>query len=191
VAFETVEPEPVVAVEPEPEPVVAVEPEPEPVVAVEPEPEPVVAVEPEPEPVAAAAEPEPVVTEPEPEPVAAAAEPETPVRRDDRVEIPVWTIVAPESTEAPSVAPAPPMIPAADTPEWPTQPQASAPEWPTVPAFTPAVRPPATNRIQDALWAASSADLQKAGGGVQSCVSCGLSLSATARFCRRCGTRQG
>jgi hypothetical protein len=28
-------------------------------------------------------------------------------------------------------------------------------------------------------------------GGVQSCVSCGLSLSATARFCRRCGTRQG
>ena len=26
--------------------------------------------------------------------------------------------------------------------------------------------------------------------GVQSCGSCGLSLSATARFCRRCGTRQ-
>jgi ribosomal protein L40E len=25
---------------------------------------------------------------------------------------------------------------------------------------------------------------------VLGCVSCGLSLSATARFCRRCGTRQ-
>jgi hypothetical protein len=25
----------------------------------------------------------------------------------------------------------------------------------------------------------------------QPCVSCGLSLSANARFCRRCGTRQG
>ena len=27
--------------------------------------------------------------------------------------------------------------------------------------------------------------------GVQPCISCGLSLSANARFCRRCGTRQG
>jgi ribosomal protein L40E len=26
--------------------------------------------------------------------------------------------------------------------------------------------------------------------GVQSCGQCGLSLSASARFCRRCGTRQ-
>jgi ribosomal protein L40E len=26
--------------------------------------------------------------------------------------------------------------------------------------------------------------------GVQSCGECGLSLSASARFCRRCGTRQ-
>jgi ribosomal protein L40E len=33
--------------------------------------------------------------------------------------------------------------------------------------------------------------VEKAGGGVQSCVSCGLPLSATARFCRRCGSRQG
>ena len=50
----------------------------------------------------------------------------------------------------------------------------------------------------EALWAesarevASSADpAARAAGGVQPCVSCGLSLSATARFCRRCGTRQG
>jgi len=25
---------------------------------------------------------------------------------------------------------------------------------------------------------------------VRACISCGLSLSANARFCRRCGTRQ-
>ncbi len=30
-----------------------------------------------------------------------------------------------------------------------------------------------------------------AAAGGQACVNCGLSLSATARFCRRCGTRQG
>jgi len=51
----------------------------------------------------------------------------------------------------------------------------------------------------DALWAASTREvLGPAGGaaeapaaGVQPCSSCGLSLSANARFCRRCGTRQG
>jgi hypothetical protein len=49
----------------------------------------------------------------------------------------------------------------------------------------------------DALWAASARDVvsgvQDVGpvGGVQPCNNCGLSLSANARFCRRCGTRQG
>jgi hypothetical protein len=51
----------------------------------------------------------------------------------------------------------------------------------------------------DALWAASTqevlsppaAGLVPATSGVQPCSNCGLSLSATARFCRRCGTRQG
>jgi peptide/nickel transport system permease protein len=33
--------------------------------------------------------------------------------------------------------------------------------------------------------------LARSGSGVQACVSCGLPLSATARFCRRCGSRQG
>jgi ribosomal protein L40E len=56
------------------------------------------------------------------------------------------------------------------------------------------------NRSSDALWAASAqevlarpANLPAAAvtTGVQPCSSCGLSLSATARFCRRCGTRQG
>jgi hypothetical protein len=50
------------------------------------------------------------------------------------------------------------------------------------------------------LWAASTREvLAQPNGdrpgaaptGVQPCSNCGLSLSATARFCRRCGTRQG
>jgi ribosomal protein L40E len=51
----------------------------------------------------------------------------------------------------------------------------------------------------DALWAASAQEVLARPAaapasvvtGVQPCSSCGLSLSATARFCRRCGTRQG
>jgi hypothetical protein len=49
----------------------------------------------------------------------------------------------------------------------------------------------------DALWAESSQAVSaplvgtdKPAGGVQPCTSCGLSLSASARFCRRCGTSQ-
>jgi hypothetical protein len=54
-----------------------------------------------------------------------------------------------------------------------------------------------------ALWAASAQEVLSGGPGAganpsaapqpaapQPCVSCGLSLSANARFCRRCGTRQ-
>ena len=49
----------------------------------------------------------------------------------------------------------------------------------------------------EALWAESAREVTAAPvataarSGVQACVSCGLSLSATARFCRRCGARQG
>ena len=50
----------------------------------------------------------------------------------------------------------------------------------------------------EALWAESNREVvttpgapgKAASGGVQPCVSCGLSLSGTARFCRRCGTLQ-
>jgi ribosomal protein L40E len=196
-------PEPVAVVQPEPEPepvaAAAFEPEPEPVVAAAPEPEPVVAAapEPEPEPVVAAA-PEP---EPEPEPVAA----EEP--RRDVVEQPTWRIVAPDTPtpsgdgEPAAVPPpgpfrAPPEPIAASTePHWPAQ-----PEWPAqrgaggLPSFgRPAM---ATGGIEQ-LWAESAREVTAAPvataarSGVQACVSCGLSLSATARFCRRCGTRQG
>ena len=50
----------------------------------------------------------------------------------------------------------------------------------------------ARNRGTSAFWDASAREVADAMSavGVQSCGSCGLSLSATARFCRRCGTRQ-
>lgn len=42
------------------------------------------------------------------------------------------------------------------------------------------------------FWEASAREVAQGGGhvGVQSCGQCGLSLSASARFCRRCGTSQ-
>ncbi|MEP7082343.1 MAG: hypothetical protein ABI841_05120 [Chloroflexota bacterium] len=40
------------------------------------------------------------------------------------------------------------------------------------------------------LWEASAREIGGAGVTVQSCGGCGLALSASARFCRRCGERQ-
>ena len=40
------------------------------------------------------------------------------------------------------------------------------------------------------LWEASAREVGAAGATVQSCGGCGLALSASARFCRRCGERQ-
>ena len=178
----------------------------------EPEPEPI-AAEPEPEPIAAAPEPEP-----EPEPIAAASEPEPepdlapPPTRDDVVPQPTWRIVAPEPDAAPAAPPPAPTSPGAPAtppaataePQWPSQPQ-----WPDRPAGggLPSLgRPAQPTGGLDALWAESAREVvappsapfalggghaRPAAGGVQPCVSCGLSLSATARFCRRCGARQG
>ena len=175
----------------EPEPVAAAEPNP---VASEPEP---MAAEPEP----VASEPEPMATEPEP--VAAAEARPTPpapprAPAEDRVEVPVWRIVAPETPPAPTGQPAETSLPTAASAEQPQWPQTAA--WPGEESqvdvsFLAArlSRKPAN----DALWAASSRDVlaplpqQPAPPAVQTCVTCGLSLSATARFCRRCGSRQG
>jgi ribosomal protein L40E len=46
--------------------------------------------------------------------------------------------------------------------------------------------------LRGSFWEASAREVASAGGqvGVQACGQCGLSLSANARFCRRCGTRQ-
>ena len=194
---EPIQPEP----EPEPEPVElkpvpAAEPEPviaaaavepdtvvtaEPVAVVEPEPErePVAAVEPEPEPEPVAA----VEPEPEPEPVAAAP-------REDLVAQPTWQIVAPENPIDDRAA-------ASAEPQWPARPEWPAPQSSEGLPFLD--RPAAATGGMDALWAESARAVATAGpaadtkvvGGIQPCVSCGLSLSANARFCRRCGTRQG
>ena len=205
------EPEPVAAeaepVAPAAETAPAPEIVPEPVVAaVEPVAEPIT----EPEPVAAAAEPvaepEPeIAPAPEPERVAAAAEATPEAPRTDVVEQPTWRIVAPDPTPTPvtnghvpdalpaaaTAIPAPPE-PAAP-PQWPESPQ-----WPQPNPAILAQRAVAPSQAMEALWTASVRDVvaPSPGGatpvaGVQPCNSCGLSLSANARFCRRCGTRQG
>ena len=202
------EPEPVVAesepVFAEPEPVVA---EAEPVFA---EPEPVAAEAPPVAPEPVAAEAKPVATEPEPEPVAAEPEPVAaeaqpiapePQPRKDRVEQPTWRIVAPDVTAPATTGPtqADPGLAAAASatpvpgaePSWPTTPQ-----WPSATPASVLIEKLA-DRSTAALWAASARDVVSppAGAaptaGVQPCSNCGLSLSATARFCRRCGSRQG
>ena len=169
---------------------------PEPIAA---EPEPV-AVEPEPVVVEAAApEPEPVAAAPEPEPVAADAAPTPP--REDVIEQPTWRIFAPQAAPTADQPAAPPRP---EIPAGPAAAQASVePQWPARPdaAESPSMALLA-NRVRvssDEMWAASAREV--VGGpvdpqaniqtGVQPCSNCGLSLSANARFCRRCGTRQG
>ena len=133
---------------------------------------------------------------------AAAAEP-----RDDVVYQPTWQIVAPEPPTAdqgptpqqpiPSGPSTGQPVSASAEPQWPSQ-----PEWPRPPSAEglPFLgRPAAASGGIEALWAESAREVADVGpgagikpaGGVQPCVSCGLSLSANARFCRRCGTRQG
>jgi hypothetical protein len=47
-------------------------------------------------------------------------------------------------------------------------------------------------RITRSVWEESTRDLvTRPGTGIQACQSCGLPLSANARFCRRCGAPQG
>ena len=173
--------------EPEVEAAVAEPDQPEPVVAAEPEAVSIVAaevgpdVEPEAEPVAAG----------EPEPVAAPV----PVEPVTRTPTPGWAIVAPDvpRTDAPPAPAAwPPRSPVYQPPPAgpagpaPTPGQPGQPSWPTVPPAAFSV--PAAQ----AVWEESSLGvISRPGSGVQACVSCGLPLSATARFCRRCGSRQG
>jgi hypothetical protein len=185
------EPEPIAAAQPPPAP--EPQPEAEPVAAVAP-PQPEWAPAPELDRAAATARPEP-----EPEPLAATPEPIAAETRDDLVPQPTWQVVAPDT-------PAEPEWPA--QPEWPPRPEWPAqPEWPSQrPAEGLAFlgRPAQPTGGIEALWAESAREVADASsvatapdpagrpaGGVQPCVSCGLSLSASARFCRRCGSRQG
>jgi hypothetical protein len=179
-------PEPAIEVEAAPEPAIEVEaaPEPEPQVQAAPEPEPLVEAAPEPAPPAAPESPE----------IAAAA------ASVDVVAQPTWSIVAPDPTTVADVSgpvadPAVEIPAPAQDPDWPAQPQ-----WPSpLPsAGLPFLgRPVVPSGGVEALWAESDRAVtapqtgtERASGGIQPCVSCGLSLSATARFCRRCGTSQ-
>jgi hypothetical protein len=150
------------------------------------------------------AEAEPSTAETPAEPVAAAATEEIePLAVEPAVEPePVDTPPAAE----PPVAPTPIVPPPTATPD-PVQPAATAePQWPTQPQWPQAQqstnglpyfgRPAIPTGGLESLWAESAREVTAAPAataraGVQPCVSCGLSLSATARFCRRCGTRQG
>ncbi|MEO6208085.1 MAG: hypothetical protein ABIP77_09055 [Candidatus Limnocylindrales bacterium] len=170
----------------------------------------------EPEAAAAAEADAPAVEEAAAEPeadapafVAAEETTSVPIAHEDRVEQPTWRIVAPDGqssgtprTEAPggsATTPAAPQWPA--QPEWPTQGRPSA----GLPFLGRPAQPTGT---LESLWAESAREVAAAPdiaptpmtlggapmrvtGGVQPCVSCGLSLSATARFCRRCGSSQG
>ena len=157
------------------------------------------------------AEPEPAETFPVSEPAPVAAEPAL----DDVVPQPTWPapIVPPAQPAPPAHAPETP----APTPWLTVAPEDSAtePQWPTAPQWqvttqrrdapsTLAGRPLLPQADPSGLWAASAREVLTAAAQVpvpdpaaspvaaaQPCVSCGLSLSANARFCRRCGTRQG
>ena len=74
-------------------------------------------------------------------------------------------------------------------------PDVAGPQPPPLPHLTASaeIRPAPwfAARTNASIWDASSADVvNRPGSGVQSCVSCGLPLSAAAHFCRRCGARQ-
>ncbi|HEX6128891.1 MAG TPA: hypothetical protein VF071_07730 [Candidatus Limnocylindria bacterium] len=185
-------------------------------VAFELEPEPVeleVELEPEPEPVLAEveAEPEPVAAEPEPEP-----EPERPAPRpilpisETILRIPRAEPAAPESVEAEPVAAEldDPALAArrakldllglGDPGEGPvaTGRQNVLPYRSSGasvhPAEIAARQAAGATVVGGSFWDASAREVAgvMTSVGVQACGSCGLSLSASARFCRRCGTRQ-
>ena len=156
------------------------------------------------EPVAAAAEPDAeLASEPT---LAARVEAEPVAPQADVVEQPTWRITAPDLDGQPGGRPAPPddlvspqptapSLPPAE-PQWPVRPEWPAPQ---ASAGLPFLgRPAQPQGGVESLWAASNRELVatpptpgRTTSGIQPCISCGLSLSANARFCRRCGTLQG
>jgi hypothetical protein len=211
------EAEPVVAEVLEPQPAVVAEVEPEPPAeqypplhlvaweddaAFELEPEPIVAeVEPEPEPMVAAVEPEPKARP------AAAPRPIRPVS-ETIVQIPRPVVQPPAGRQDRVAAEADDPSMAArraqldllglgDPGEGAVGPDRSnvLPYRSTGGSVHPmevAARAAAGLEVPGAFWEASAREVAGAIShvGVQSCGDCGLSLSASARFCRRCGTRQ-
>jgi hypothetical protein len=83
-------------------------------------------------------------------------------------------------------------------PAWASPESATRRATDAMPSASWAARVATARPLESPVWAESSRDIlaaepRGAAGpvGIQSCVSCGLSLSANARFCRRCGSRQG
>ena len=212
------EPEPVVVeAEAEPTPVLQLVPEPvwvpepEPVAA-EAEPELVVAPEPEPEPVLVEAEAEPVAAEPEPEPEAIPEPTPLPYRplrpisdtflhfpnAAGKDEVPAAAAAAAASADRDTLAARRAqldLLGLGDTAQGPVGPSkrvvlpyrssgaaAHQAELQAVPSAA----------AGGAFWDASAREVAGAISqiGVRSCGHCELSLSASARFCRRCGTPQ-
>ncbi|HEY7935861.1 MAG TPA: hypothetical protein VID26_01900 [Candidatus Limnocylindrales bacterium] len=162
-----------------------VEPAPEPVEVAPPRPLPEPIAEQMPEPPAAAVTPAESAAEPP------AAEPVPAAAATDRVEMPAWPrLTRPPLSDSPPVQ-APPLPMPTQDPQWPAPLQpgydaSSTPFWATGDS----------GRVAGEIdvWTASAREVAEAPGqiaGVQSCIKCGLSISATARFCRRCGSRQG
>ncbi len=193
------EPEPVVA-HVEPEPLVAAV-EPEPVVAeVEAEPEPAVAeVEAEPEPVVAEVEAEP---EPEPIPLdrrsyASISETILPLHGPTLAPAPVEDEIAAEA-DSESLAARRAQLNSLGLDD-PGQGAVERSRPNVLPYRSRGTAPGPTDlgrrmaaHTGGSFWDASAREVAEAMShvGVHSCGQCGLSLSASARFCRRCGTQQ-
>jgi hypothetical protein len=163
----------------EPEAVAALESVTEAAPAVEPEPEPF-AAPPEPE---AGVAPQPVIEPRTSEPARAGSLPSFPpgVSLDEEI--------AAYDLRMAALAAQPPPSPAFQAPPPPMFQPAAASATPMSPAPTPAPTPRIVPAVVPDLPAASEAALPAAQAAA-SCPSCGLALSATARFCRRCGTAQ-
>ncbi|MGH2417423.1 MAG: hypothetical protein ACRDFY_03745, partial [Candidatus Limnocylindria bacterium] len=165
---------------------------------------PFVDAEPEPEPIVAEVEfePEPVVAEVEPEP-------EAPTRRmppigDTILHFPTRPALPPaedERTAAAAEADGPELaarraqldlLGLGDPGEGPVTPAQQPLPYRSRGAGVTQAELARAAALRGSFWEASAREVASAGAqvGVQSCGQCGLSLSANARFCRRCGTRQ-
>ena len=102
---------------------------------------------------------------------------------------PTWRMVAPDGTAEDEPEPV--------LPAWATPTRTSRRPAEAMPAAAWAARVATARPVESPVWEASSRDILAApmpgaaAPGIHACVSCGLSLSANARFCRRCGSRQG
>jgi hypothetical protein len=161
-----------------------------------PEPTPEASLPAVPQPLSADREPEtpaarPAVSDLAPAPPVAPVEPSRPAAAEPVAEVPAPAEPVAEAPAPAAVAAAPAPTDRVVQPVWPPAPR---PAPPTAPTWLPpnlAARSAGHALGADAVWAESSRDLlAPRSGGVQACVACGLPLSATARFCRRCGSPQ-